>query len=119
MLADALLIFFSVIRLKPRHNKFVNAIAECTLGVYLFHENHVLSCPNVVDTVFEQLTERGYIGKTALFPLQYLAAVVLVFLVGTLLEFIRQQAIQKPFMNRLTARRGDKLASIDDWFSRL
>lgn len=117
LLFDALLIFFWVIKLAPHYNRAVNRVAECTLGVYLFHENSVLSFPNMVEHIFYRLTKIGFIGTSALFPLQYLAATVLVFISGAAIEYVRDMVIQKPFMNRLTRRYSAKLETIDAWFN--
>lgn len=117
MLIDALLIFFWVIDLKPRHVNFVNKIAENTLGVYLFHEKQSFGYPKVVDIIFSKFIRIGFINTSVLFPLQYIAITVLVFTLGVTLEYLRQIFIQKPFMKFLNRKYYDKFEKVDVWFA--
>lgn len=71
-------------------NPFVNMIANCTFGVYLFHDNPVL----------RRFLWGGILGCARLYNTPYLIlglliSVVLVFTVGCLIELIRKIIFEK------------------------
>lgn len=119
MLVDAILIFFWVITKKPHYHKTANLLASCTLGVYLFHENVFAGFPNVLDSIFNKLLSLGFIRVSVLFPVQYLLAVLLVFFLGTGLEYLRLTVIHKPVMKFAEKKCSKKFQKIDSWMNNL
>ena len=117
ILLISLLIFFSVLRKKATCNKVVNKIAACCLGVYLFHENHLLELPNTLDKIFGKLTSYGFLTADVLFPLRYAGAVLGVFVLGVILEWLRDRILQRPFMKYVSTKWEDKLCKLDNRFN--
>lgn len=116
MLIDAGMIFFWVIKLKPTTNNTINKLASHTLGVYLFHENHIASSPNVVMYIFKKLTAYGFITSTIVFPIQYIFSILLVYFMGIGCEFLRFTIFHKPLMSFLDKQFSKKYQLIDAWF---
>lgn len=119
MLVDAFLIFFWVSKQIPHYNRLVNKIAACTFGVYLFHGNFVASFPTVVHFIFNKCVQWRFITFTRRFPFQYVLAVLLTFMIGTVIEYFRQLTIQKPVMKLLEKHCSGHMAKIDQWFNSL
>ena len=77
---------------KPINSKFINVVASATLGVYLIHDNNyvrgwlwqtLLKCPDMAGEWF--------------FPLFAIGAMVGVYVVCTLIDLVRIDAIERPF----------------------
>ena len=119
LLVDALLIFLWVIKLKPRCNRLVNKIASCTFGVYLFHGNYIASFPIVGIWAYNRCVKLGIITFSRWFPFGYTLATLLVFSAGTVIEYIRQLTLQKPFMKWLEKHCSGPMAKADQWFNTL
>lgn len=117
LLVDSILIFFWVASLKPRFHKIANGIASCTFGVYLFHGNFFASLPNTQNVFFQKLIDYGFIRASVLFPVQYLIATLLLFFLGTGLEYLRLIFIHKPVMKAVEKKFSAKFQRIDNWFN--
>ena len=52
-----------------------------------------------------------------LFPLRFILAVLVIFILGIILEAMRDFILQKPFMKFVSNKYGDKLKRIDNWFN--
>lgn len=76
---------------KPFNSKFINTVAGCTFGVYLIHENPVAR----VMLWCKWLNNAPYVDSLLLIP-RILAAVLIVFCGGVLIEYLRQLTIDKP-----------------------
>lgn len=113
MMVLALLVFYWTVSLPPRSNQAVNTVASRCLGVYMFHENHIMDFPNVTQSFFTYLADIGFLRFTPVYPLPFLAGVLVLFLAGTCLEALRFQLLQKPFQTWLN--RFD-FSPIDRWF---
>ncbi len=119
ILIIAMLIFFDVLRRKPTYNRTVNHISSHCLGVYLFHENNLLGLPNTLDVIFRRSTSLGYLTLNSWFPVQFTGIVVCVFIVGILLEWLRELILQKPFMKYVSKKWTHKMEAVDAWFNTL
>lgn len=117
LLLIGMLLFFCVLQEQPRYNRVVNNVATCTLGVYLFHEDHLLKLPNTINAIFLHLTRGGLIVPDQYFFVRYLLAVLFVFAVGTLVEWFRQRLLHKPLMDFLSVKYAARLDKIDAWFN--
>ena len=75
------------------NNKIINLIASASFGVYLMHDNkHIRSF--IWQTIF-----KGKDYQNSLMLILYsLLAVLIIYLVGTIIDLIRQKAIERPFM---------------------
>lgn len=86
-------LFMGFLRMKEFTNKFVNVVASAAFGVYLIHDNKFMR-GYLWDTVFK-CKEHYQTG----FILWYgLMAVVLIYIVCTLLDLIRQYTVEKLWM---------------------
>ncbi|MCE5187799.1 MAG: acyltransferase [Eubacteriales bacterium] len=113
LLIDALLVFFSVLKLPVRYNKTINKMAACSLGIYLFQENSI--GPNILNTFISFLKSTGFITANAIFPLEYIAIVIVVFVAGLLVESVRSILIQEPTMRWLEKKYAKGMNRIDLW----
>lgn len=73
--------------------KFINAVSACTFGVYLIHDNQCVR-PFLWDNIVHA-ADHVY-NKTLI--LYIIAVAVVVFIVCTAIDFIRQKLIEKPVM---------------------
>ena len=91
------LLFFVTLHFK---SKFINRIAGLTFGVYLVHENSYVF-NNLYSRVFSPITE--YTGCRVLLKILFVA--VILFLIGMIVEFIRQRItillLKIPFIKKL------------------
>lgn len=76
-------------------NKFINVVSSCTFGVYLIHDNPII----------RELLWHSWMDNTKYYNSPYLVWVLLgssiiVFVICTIIEFIRQKTIAKP-LNRI------------------
>lgn|GEM_PF-4586394 len=117
ILIDSLLIFFTVIKTKPKNNKFVNKIAESTLGVYLFHENSYFGLPNVLNYINGKCIQYGLLAQGVFFPIQYLLIVLCVFTVGIAVEKVRYYVFHKPCTKYLFSRFEKTFDKVDNWMN--
>ncbi|MBQ6164960.1 MAG: acyltransferase [Clostridia bacterium] len=115
LLALALPICFSVFSQKPFYSGAVNRVAALTFGVYLLTELYVLDYYGIQEYIFKKFTWMGFITDGILFPLQYAAVVLLVFLLGIGVEFFRDLVLQKPFMKFIEKHFSANLQKADDW----
>lgn len=95
----ALLVFYKTIKMRSIYNRVINTISSLTLGVYLFHENALLDCPNVLRSIFKILVNYNFFGENIfLFPFKYIFIVIIVFLCGCIIEYFRKRILHKPIM---------------------
>lgn len=113
LLIIALLIFFSVKDIKPFYSKCINWISGCTLGVYLFHENSLF---NLCDIFKGYAIKVGFVQYNEFFPLAYLAIILGVYILGSMVEFLRNQILQKPFNSFLNDKK-NSLVRFDDFIN--
>lgn len=117
LLADAYLVFFFAMKKPPRVNGKVNAIAGCTFGVYLFHENNISVLPNTLDSVIRFMQNRGCFTGGLKFAAEFVLMVMVVFAAGTVFEALRKKLLQKPFERHIEKRCGAKLTAADAWLN--
>ncbi|MBQ9395874.1 MAG: acyltransferase [Proteobacteria bacterium] len=86
--------FMTFKNLKIKTNKFINAVAATTFGVFLFHSYCAPMRRWLWDDVFNNL---GAYSHSWLF-LHSIFAVVAVFCAGALFDWIRLKWIERPFM---------------------
>ena len=83
--------FSTAVYHKPWSNKFVNTIASCTFGVYLFHDNPLIRA--MLWPVWVNNTP--FYDSQVLIP-RVLLSVVIVYVGCTLIELLRQKFFVKP-----------------------
>lgn len=81
---------------KPFFNSLINTISGCTFGVYLIHEN-----PAVREMLWKQWLPLANYFDSVMLPLMIVGAVVTVFSVCTLIEFLRQKTVAKSMTKML------------------
>ena len=80
------------VQAKPFTNRFINGIAACVLGVYLISDNYLVRKLIWIDI----LNVPGQANEPTLI-LHMFASVIAVFLVCTVIEFIRLHTLEKVF----------------------
>lgn len=76
---------------KPFSNAVINAVGGCTFGVYLIHDN-----PAVRELLWKKWLYWGDYFTSGSFILRLVVSVVLVYIVCTCIEWIRQKTVAKP-----------------------
>ena len=93
----ALLIFCCVKNLHIPRNRFINKVASCTFGVYLFHENLLVN-----KYLWHVLLRSDEFSSSKFLLVYMICASILVFALCTVLELVRKQLLEKP-MQKLIA----------------
>lgn len=122
-------IFAFVIKKKPRSNRAINTIASASFGVYLFHETYipltysfvspatsemvVRSQVSLKDLVVGWFCENGFINTDLFFTVEILAVALLIFICGTLFEFLCNALIHKPVMKVISNKWRKALERLD------
>ena len=84
--AVGMLAVFTNMKLKP--NKFINRIAACTFGVYLIHDNDY-----VRPFLWHYLLKNSEYQSSPYMIVHMLISVISVFVICTIIEFIRKQTV--------------------------
>ena len=94
----AIYIFCTFRELKLKQNKIINLIGGCTFGIYLIHNNRTFKHY----MWFELFNTQSYIESLYL-PLYCLSCVVILLVIGTLIELVRQKffVLLKVIINKL------------------
>ncbi len=86
-----LFMIFTTLKMKP--HKWIDTVASATFGVYLIHENtHMRSF------LWTELFKNAQYQESLLLIPYSIIAAALVYAVCTLVDLLRQQIIEKPFM---------------------
>ena len=113
----SLIVFLIVIKRRHFQNSIINTVASFTFGVYLFHEYGVYSWfKRSGSFIFQKLIDLGLIKEDYLFPGRFIVAVIIVFIIGLIIECVRNYTIQRPFMRLFTRKFGSFFNKIDAWF---
>lgn len=84
----------SVVKTKPRFWPAVNTVAAATFGVYLIHDNAILRPLIWQDWVGTEAA----VTNAAWLPWHAIGFTVLVYVVSTLIELVRDRLVQRPLM---------------------
>ena len=91
ILTAALGLFSLAVNAKPFTSKLINTMGGCTFGVYLIHDN-----PAVRELLWKNwLNWEVYFTSGSFIP-RLILSVLLVYVVCTVLEYLRQKTIAKP-----------------------
>ncbi len=77
--------FLCFLSFKPVYNKKINYLASLAFGVYLFHDNQLIR------SIWQGVFKTSQFTSSPWLPLHALAAIVLVYLAGSLVELFRQR----------------------------
>ncbi len=86
--ATAIVVFITFVNMKinaPRLSYFINVAAGCSFGVYLIHDHYY-----VREFLWKFIKVTDWIGKWYLVPMA-LGCMLLIYLVGMIIEFLRQK----------------------------
>lgn len=85
-------LFMTFVTTDMKNSRTINLLASATFGVYLIHENHYLR--NIFwQTVFDN---SSYQNSLKIIPVSIIAVVV-VYIICTVIELIRQYVVEKTF----------------------
>ena len=90
-----LLMFFA--RVKIKSSKFLSVIAQCTFGVYLLHDNTYIRSA-FISNKFAFLSDKSVLVMV----LGILGSAIAIFVIGTIIEFIRRLIFKLIKINKLT-----------------
>ena len=91
ILTAAVGMFTLAVNAKPFTSRFVNTLGGCTFGVYLIHDN-----PAIRALLWQKWLYWGAYFTSGSFIPRLVASVVLVYLVCTGVEWLRQKTVAKP-----------------------
>lgn len=91
---SAWFLFSFFARIHIPENRFINAVAQTTFGIYLIHDNNVFRL-FIWDYIF-RVSEVQF--RSAYFPLLAAADVIAVFAVCSIIDFLRLRFIQPGYM---------------------
>lgn len=100
-------LFLLAISCKPFTSRFLNTVSGCTFGVYLIHDN-----PAVREILWKELLYQGDYFTSGSFIPRLILSVLLVFVVCTLIEYLRQKTVAKPMSKTLDAILGKLLKNV-------
>lgn len=89
----SLTLFMGFVYLKIKNNKWINIIASGTFGVYLIHDDNIIR-PFLWTKVFKNF-QYQHTNKIILYSI---VVVVIVYVVCTIIDLLRQKIFEKPFM---------------------
>lgn len=90
---SALSLFMAFTKWDIGHKKWINVISSATFGVYLIHDSNILK-PLLWKEIFKNAQY-----QSSLFLIPYsLIVVLIVYVACTLIDLLRQQIFEKPFM---------------------
>lgn len=92
--------FVLFMRLNIENNKYINKLGSTTLGIYLLHD----SCIGRELIWHDLLKVDSVLYNSIYFPLWALLCIMLVFLIGALIDIVRQEFIDNWLINRLKQR---------------
>lgn len=103
--AILLMLFFARIKLKS--NKFISFIAKASFGVYLLHDNELIrSC--AINSRFVFLSNYNFVVMV----LAIIGVSMVIYIVGTIVEIIRQYVFKFTWINKLVDVIDKKIVSI-------
>lgn len=94
----ALGLFSIAIYHKCFYNAWINKIAACTFGIYLFHDNPLLRV-----IIWQECLPKIRYFDSYLLIVSIIVSVLIVMAVGTMIELVRKATVQKP-VEKLTDR---------------
>lgn len=100
VLLIALTLFMTFVTLKISYRKWINVMASATFGVYLIHDNGYTR-----PYLWIELFKNNHYQDTLILIPYSIAVTIIIYTVCTLIELIRQQVLDKPYMkfvNRYT-----------------
>lgn len=89
----AIFLFAGFKNLKIKNNNFINFIGSSTFSVYLLHENKYLR-----NFFWEKLFKNKFFYNQNFFILHPLVSTIIIFLLGTLLNFFYKKTIEKKLL---------------------
>lgn len=96
--------------IKIKSNAFINGVSACVFGVYLFHENQYMR-----PFLWKEVFQNSRFAESPYLIVHMIVCVLLVFVVGTLLDFLRQKVLEKPvlkLLNRVVPPVSEKIKAI-------
>lgn len=79
---------------KPRYSKIINYISSCVFGIYLFHDNDLLS-----KILWSDVFHTSSMQNSKFLVLHCIITVFTVFVIGTVIELIRKNTIEKVWLH--------------------
>lgn len=98
ILLISLALFMTFATLKMNYHRWINVVASATFGVYLIHDSDFVR-PFLWLDLFRSAQ---YQNSPMIIPYS-IAAVAAVFIVCTLIDLVRQQIIERPYMRLVNA----------------
>ncbi len=93
ILSISISMFMIFTKLKIKYSKYINVIGSCTFGVYLIHEH------DLIRTFLWKFLFKNASYQNSLLIIPYsIIVVIVVFLILTFIDLIRQRFVEKPIM---------------------
>lgn len=89
--AASVFLFLTFAKLRVKTRKWINMPASCMFGVYLIHDHPLLS-----KILWCNLLQSAQFQESRILILHALGSVLLVLVIGTAIDFVRQRLIDRP-----------------------
>ena len=101
LILSAISLFFIFYKLKIKYNKIINVIAKTVLGIYIIHDYQRIRdyLANMVDTLRSNHSE-----NILILSLMLMLLILSIFLISSLIEFIRLSVYNSLIASRFTSR---------------
>ena len=113
---DSIFLFYIFDEMPKRSSKIINKISSSVFGVYLIHENQILSLRDYIYFLFARnikwLSEDGFLFNKFLL---YITEIIIIFLLGITIEFIRQNIFEKFILSYFDVKINKYYNKIDNW----
>ena len=90
-------LFIIFLKAKINYRPWINVIASTTFGIYLLHDNKLF-----LHYMWDNVLATYQYYDSILLPLYAILVVVLIFVIGMIVDYMRLAFIEKPIMNRIT-----------------
>lgn len=112
MVLDAIFLFYIFKNINIKSSKLINAIANTTLGIYLFHEN-----PYLGTVLWDGILNIDTVYYSPIFIVHLLVSTLSLFLIGVLIDILRIKLFEKPLFNAKVNFIERCFSKIDSWIN--
>ena len=90
-------VFIIFLKAKITYHPWINAVASTTFGIYLLHDNKLF-----LHYMWDNVLATYQYYDSILLPLYAVLVVVLIFVIGMIVDYVRLDFIEKPVMKAIT-----------------
>lgn len=112
VLLISMTLFLVFAKLKIRYHKWINVVASATFGVYLLHDHYLIRI-----VLWKQIFNNSLYQDSLIFIPYSIVVVAIVYIVCTVIDLVRQQIFERPYMMFINRYINVWLKSIEKMYS--